>query len=176
MTASLRQLGKTERLLLRAPSEEDLDSIVDLWTDPLATENIGGPRDREVVLNYFLDYAHDPETKVRDEKDRWWSVIKRSSEEFVGLCSLTEKEVEGQQEIELGYFFLPSFWGRGYATEAARKVAAYALSELKLESIVAIIDPVNAASKAVALKLGMTLERETLRSDSVARQVYRLNR
>jgi ribosomal-protein-alanine N-acetyltransferase len=176
MTPTLYSLGETERLLLRAPSEEDLDSIAALWTDPLATKYIGGPRDRDMVLGYFRDYANDPKASVRDERDRWWSVLERSSGQFIGLCGLTEKEIEGQMESDLGYFLLPSFWGQGYAIEAARKVVQYAFSELQLESVVAVIDPINAASKSVALKLSMALERETLRSDGVVRQVYRLKR
>ncbi len=176
MNLTLHSLGETDRLLLRAPLEEDLNPIVDLWMDPLVTKHIGGPRDHDMVLGYFQDYANNPEASVREERDRWWSVLERSSGQFIGLCSLSEKEIEGQTETDLGYFFLPSFWGKGYATEAARRVAEYAFSELQLESVVAVIDPINAASKAVALRLGMALERETLRPDGVFRQVYRLKR
>ena len=176
MILTFHSLGETDRLLLRSPSEEDLVSIVDLWTDPLVTKHIGGPRNGDMVLEYFRDYANDPEASVSEEGDRWWSVIGSSSGQFIGLCGLTEKEIEGQSEIDLGYFFLPSFWGKGYATEAARRVVEYALSGLQLGSIVAVIDPANVASKAVALKLGMVLEREALRSDGVIRQVYRLKK
>jgi len=173
---TLHSLGETERLFLRSPSEDDLNSIGDLWTDPLVTKHIGGPRSRDMVLDYFRDYANNPEATVREEKDCWWSVIERSSGQFIGLCGLTEKEIEGQPETDLGYFFLPSFWGKGYATEAAWKLVEYAFSGLRLESVIAVIDPINTASKSVALKLGMGLERESLRSDGVIRQVYRLKR
>jgi ribosomal-protein-alanine N-acetyltransferase len=176
MRMTIRSLGETERLLLRSPSEDDLDSIVDLWTDPLVTKYIGGPRDRDMVLDYFRDYADNPKATVRKEKDRWWSVIERSTGDFIGLCGLTEKEVEGQPEIDLGYFLLLSYWDKGYATEAAQRLVEYAFLELQLESIIAVIDPINVASKSVALKLGMELECASLRSDGVIRQVYRLKR
>jgi ribosomal-protein-alanine N-acetyltransferase len=113
---------------------------------------------------------------VESEHEWWWAIIEQSSGNLVGLCSLIEKEVEGQTETELGYFLLPVYWGRGYATQAARRVVEHAFADLHLESLVAIIHPENAASIGVARRLGMELEREVLRSDGVARQVYRLKR
>lgn len=94
----------------------------------------------------------------------------------MGLCHLIEKEIEGQTEVEVGYFLLSAYWGQGYATEAASLVVAYAFFELQLESVVAVIDPGNDASISVARRLGMQLEQEVLRSDGVTRRVYRLSR
>ncbi len=127
-------------------------------------------------MEFFREYAEDPGTYAREEGDRWWSIVERSSGELVGLCSLLKKEVEGEIETDLGYFLLPAYWGRGYATEAAARVVGHAFSILQLDSLVAIIHPENAASIAVALKLGMQLEREELRSDGVLRLIYRLRR
>jgi ribosomal-protein-alanine N-acetyltransferase len=129
-----------------------------------------------VVLDHLRAYAEDPEAFVEAEHEWWWSIIEQFSGKLVGLCSLIEKEVEGQTETELGYFLLPVYWGKGYATQAARRVVEYAFANLHLESLVAIIRPDNAASIGVARRLGMELEREVLRSDGVARQVYRLKR
>ena len=84
--------------------------------------------------------------------------------------------MDGQTETDLVYVFMPAFWGKGYATEAAGQIAAYAFGELGLESMIAIIDPRNGASAGVARKLGMRLEREALRPDGVTRQIYRLRR
>lgn len=176
MSISLARLGETKRLRLRAPEEKDLGPILALWTDPVATQHIGGPRERSVVLDHFRQYAADPESFVREEAEWWWSIVERSSGEWVGLCSLVEKDVEGQTETDLGYFLLPAYWGRGYATEAAHLVAAFPFSELQLASVVAVIGPRNNASAAVARRLGMGLEREVPRSDGVTRQIYRLRR
>jgi ribosomal-protein-alanine N-acetyltransferase len=104
----------------------------------------------------------------------WWSIVEQSSGEFIGLSAILEKDIEGQTVFDLGYFLLPPFWSQGYATEASRRVVAYAFEELGLPSLVAIIDPRNQASQSVALKLGMQLEQEVLRSDGVTRRVYRL--
>jgi RimJ/RimL family protein N-acetyltransferase len=173
MSGKVPVLGETERLLLRIPEEGDLDLIADLWADSAATAYIGGPRDRGMVADFFREYAADPEPYARDEGERWWSIVERRSGEFAGLCSLLEKEVAGQTETELGYYLLPAYWGQGYATEAAGLVAAHAFSDLQLASLVAIIDPDNAGSIAVARKLGMRFEWAEQRSDGVVRHVYR---
>jgi RimJ/RimL family protein N-acetyltransferase len=176
MSSSLQVLGQTERVLVRAPQTDDLDEIARLWTDPLVTQHIGGPREPAIVLEHFQEYAQDPEAFVRDEHERWWSVIERSTEELAGLCSLAEKEIEGHVETELGYFFLPRFWGRGLATEAAGLAVRHAFVVLQLDSLIAIVHPDNASSIAVALRLGMHLECKVLRPDGVERQIHRLFR
>lgn len=176
MAAADQFIGETKRLTLRTPVEGDLDLIGELWTDPDVTQHVGGPRVRDDVVDFFREYATDPETCAREEGEQWWSIVERASGAFLGLCSLMEKEIEGRVETELDYFLLPAAWGRGYATEAARVLADYAFSTLGLTSLVAIIDPHNAPSVRVAQKLGMAMERAALRPDGVVRHVYRLER
>lgn len=71
--------------------------------------------------------------------------------------------------------FAPSVWGKGYATEAASAVKNYAFEELGLERIVSLIDPRNAASERVAIKIGMQFEKETLRPSGKTLRVYALD-
>jgi ribosomal-protein-alanine N-acetyltransferase len=166
--------GKTDRLLIRAPMEKDLEPITAIWTDPDVTRYLGGPRDGDMVTDSFRLYINDPQAVLEEEWELWWSIIEQSSGQFIGLNAILEKEVEGETVFDLGYFLLPPFWGQGYATEASQRVVAYAFEELELPSLVAIIDPRNQASQSVAIKLGMQLEREIPRSDGVTRRVYRL--
>ena len=56
---------------------------------------------------------------------------------------------------ELGYTLGPRWWGRGYATEAARAVRDYALGPLALPEVLALVRPANAASINVLQKIGM---------------------
>jgi ribosomal-protein-alanine N-acetyltransferase len=172
----LVNLGKTDRLLIRTPVEEDLNPIVALWTDPTVTQYIGGPRDGDMVMDFFRQVASDPQSINQEEMELWWSIVEQSSGDFVGLSAILEKDVDGQTVFDLGYFLLPPFWSQGYATEASRRVVAYAFEELGHPSLVSIIDPRNQASQSVALKLGMRLEREVPRSDGVTRRIYRLQK
>jgi hypothetical protein len=96
-------LGQTESLLLRAPEEEDVGEIADLWTDPRATEHIGGPRDRGMILDGFRECSADPYACARQESERWCSIVERSLGHLVGLCALLEEQIDSQIETELGY-------------------------------------------------------------------------
>jgi ribosomal-protein-alanine N-acetyltransferase len=74
------------------------------------------------------------------------------------------QEVEGSEEVEIGYLFLRRFWGRGLATEAARAVRDHGFA-LGYRRLVSIIDPQNLASRRVAEKAGLTLEKEVWKSN-----------
>lgn len=170
----LTDLGQTERLWLRAPSSDDIPSILALWQDAEVTRYIGGPRESRLVADHFQHYVADPLRMATQERDWWWSLIELGANRFVGLGSLSEKDVDGQLDIELGYFLLPAFWRKGYAGEAARRVVRFGFAQLGQPSLIAMIDPHNEASLAVARRLGMRYERAALRSDGVTRHVYRL--
>ena len=54
----------------------------------------------------------------RDHGFGLWVANLKYSGGFAGRCWLTMQEVEGSEEIEIGYHVLREFWGRGLATEA----------------------------------------------------------
>ena len=68
------------------------------------------------------------------------------------------QEVDGRDEVEIGYPFLRRSWGRGLATEAARACRDYGFGTLGCDRLVSLIDPANRASRRVAEKVGMRLE------------------
>ena len=76
--------------------------------------------------------------------------------ELAGLVGLHVKRDDDIAEI--GYWIGVPYWGRGYATEAAREVMRYGFEELNLNKIYAGYFKRNAASGKVLRKLGMTLE------------------
>lgn len=162
---------ETERLLLRSLRTDDAQALATLWADPKVTQYMGGPRDREKIRQGFEE---DAELSPPPEIDLW-PVVEKASGQIIGHCGLIDKEVDGQAEFELIYVFAPSVWGKGYATEAASAVKNYAFEELGLERIVSLIDPRNAASERVAIKIGMQFEKETLRPSRKTLRVYALH-
>ena len=56
----------------------------------------------------------------------WWALVLKHSGTFVGYTGLTLQEVDGVEELELGYMVRREYWGQGIATEAARACSEYA--------------------------------------------------
>lgn len=89
-----------------------------------------------------------------------WVVQSRNGMEFLGQCGLIMQDVEGKQDLEIGYMFLRRYWGQGFATEAASACRDYAFERLDYSRVISLIDPGNIASRRVAEKVGMKVEKE----------------
>ncbi len=81
----------------------------------------------------------------------------KESGESMGMCGLIRRNT--LKDVDIGYAFLPKFWSRGYALEAAREMKRYAQEELGLKRLVAVVDPENPASIHLLEKLGMKFEK-----------------
>jgi [ribosomal protein S5]-alanine N-acetyltransferase len=79
---------------------------------------------------------------------------------LIGRAVLRHLEVEGIDEVEVGYGFFPEFWGRGLATEVARACVRIGRAQLGLSSLVAVTLPTHAASQRVMEKAGLAYERD----------------
>lgn len=95
----------------------------------------------------------------------------RDGPRLIGGCDLQVFSVPFRR-ARIGYTFHPEYWGRGFATEAARLLIAFGFGELQLHRIEAICDPRNAASARVLQKAGMTLEGKC-RHDVLVRGTWR---
>jgi len=80
---------------------------------------------------------------------------------FLGQCGLLTQEIDGVEELEIGYHLLPSHRGKGYATEAAKHLKEYAFKNNLAESLISIIHVNNKSSQAVAERNGMTRDKQT---------------
>jgi RimJ/RimL family protein N-acetyltransferase len=159
---------ETARLVVRRPEISDAPEVAALWSDPNVTRFLGGPRDFETVRKTVVDEAR----ASTSQSTGFWRIVEKASGRAVGDCGLVEKDVDGRSEIELVYVLAPGSWGKGYATEAASAMRDYALHQLRLGRLIALIDPANAASARVAGKIGMRFEKETLRPGGRVVHVY----
>ena len=142
----------TERLLLREPRLDDFESFAANAADPLARAHIGGPLSRREAWRRFMAAAG---TWVTQGKG-WW-MIDAGGVGPVGTVGVFRRETGPQ--LEIGWSVDRPYWGRGYASEAARAALDHALSELG-DRVIAIIAPDNAASHGVAKRIGMHRESE----------------
>lgn len=75
----------------------------------------------------------------------------------IGMCGLIKRA--GLDDVDLGYAFLPAYFGKGYGHEAAAAIVAHARDALHMDRLVAITAPGNVASIALLTKLGMQFEK-----------------
>jgi len=86
-----------------------------------------------------------------------WKVVERSSGEACGVISVYFFKPE-HRKAELGFWFLPSYWGKGYASEALQLVIEYWQRERMLHRLEAFVEGGNDASRKLLLKNGFTEE------------------
>lgn len=141
----------TARLRFRPMSADDVDDV--------ATLELGGSRSPTGWVEWQLaNYA--------EHGFGLW-IVETHDGDFVGDCGLTMQEVEGEWFVETGWHVRADHRRRGYAAEAAASVLASAASA-GMRHVIAIIRPDNLASQGVARRIGMTLERETVKRDEPA--------
>jgi ribosomal-protein-alanine N-acetyltransferase len=159
---------ETERLLLRYMTPEDIQSLVDLWTDADVTYFMGGPREIKTLTQNLEETTANPLAEPYD----LWPVVEKSTGKVIGHCGLLDKDVDGTKEFELVYVLAKSVWGKGYATEIARALRDYAFTFCGLTRLIALIEPENVASEKVAVNAGMRFVKEVIRPGGAVRKVF----
>lgn len=152
---------ESERLILRNMNESDREFFIKLWTNSEVTKYMGGPRDKDKMIEAVKEIMEDP---YREEFDLW-ILIEKKSKLPIGHCGLLAKEIEERDEIEVIYVLDAPYWKMGYASEICKMLMNYAFIDKKIKRLVALINPENKGSEAVALKNGMILEKEVNRED-----------
>jgi len=144
----------TERLLMRPYAAADLHQLhAILYSDESSMELLGGARS--------LASTRAALERSMTQQDAggfsFWPVIERSSGSLIGEAGLFPLAAGGP-DIALGYAFGAHYWGRGYASEAARAVVAEAFGPLGMTRIVAITREANVRSRRVLTKLGFRMD------------------
>jgi RimJ/RimL family protein N-acetyltransferase len=102
-------------------------------------------------------------------------VIFRANNEQIGYCGFLHHNVDGRDEIEIGYRLHPDYWNRGLASEAAQAVRDHAFRDLNLGRIISLIHSGNVPLQRVAEKNGMKIETDTV-FRGFATQVFAITR
>lgn len=148
---------ETERLLLRPFQKEDAKAVFEGWeSDP-------------DVARYMFWTSHNDIEKTcqwlafemeQIDKDDWYrfALVLKETNELIGTALIYyEEEV---QSWEIGYNLGKKYWGKGYATEAVKRVILFAVEELQISEIVGRYAKENPASGRVMEKLGFQYEKE----------------
>lgn len=149
---------ETERLILRPVEADDVDDVLAIYGDPeTARFAIGGVRDRAACEEWVRLVIE----KRRARGQGFLAAILKETGAYTGHAGLLWQDVDGTEELEIGYWSNRSYWGRGLATEAATALREYAFGTLDRSRVISIIDVNNTASQRVAQRNGMTVEKHT---------------
>jgi RimJ/RimL family protein N-acetyltransferase len=150
---------ETERLILRRFTEDDVDNLVDLDSDPAVMRFMSGgpatPR-QEIERDYipaYLDYYQ------RYDGYGFWVAIEKLTGAFLGWFHFRPYEGAPVDQPELGYRLRRSAWGNGYATEGSQALIRKGFTELGVQRVVAFTYGEHSASRRVMEKAGMRLVR-----------------
>ena len=135
---------------LRSLSGDDAEAFYRLNSDPEVMRFTGEPpmrsiqEAREAIANYpdFDSIGYG----------RWGCVMKGENSIF-GFCGL--KYLDELNAVDVGFRFLPQYWGRGFATEACHASIQFGFEVPGLTHIIALVLPENLASVRVLEKVGM---------------------
>lgn len=140
---------ETERLLLRQWREDDFEPYAQLCADEDVMRYLGGKvftraeawRHMAFLIGHWhlRGYGH-------------FAVEEKATGRFVGRIGFLNPE--GWPGFEIGWTLGRESWGKGYATEGARRALEYAFNELDKDHVISLIHPENHASMRVAERLG----------------------
>ncbi|MEH1906575.1 MAG: GNAT family N-acetyltransferase [Nostoc sp.] len=162
---------ETQRLFLREMTLSDLDALLLVLGDAESMRYYPKPFDREMVEKW-IDWHR---RNYAQHGLGLWAMVLKATGEVIGDCGLVWQEVEGHQELEIGYHVRRDQQMQGYATEAASACQKYALNVLDSARVISLIRPENIPSRRVAEKNGLKIVQETLWRD-ISHYIYAVQR
>ena len=146
---------ETARLLLRPPCLTDAPTVFEFLGDATAMQYT-------IVRSSLRDcrrYLAVHERQRRRVGCAPWVVIEKQTEAAIGFGGLYEDPFDPGWGVEIGYFFAPIAWGKGYATELTRFCIDVARQQARWRTLCAFAHPKNTASQRVLQKSGFRYER-----------------
>ncbi len=142
---------KTERIGFSTWNDKDIEIATSLWSDPSVTKfiSVNGKFDniqiKEKLENEILN------KKLYDVQ--YWPIFVLTTNENIGCCGLRPYNLD-KGIYEIGCHLKPKFWGKGFASEAAKAVIDFAFQKPGAQNLFAGHNPNNATSKKFLTQLG----------------------
>ncbi len=150
----MKYLFQSQRLGFRKWTTADTTPMAALNADPEVMEFFPSTQTKEQTLDFlkrvnqqFKDYGHC-----------WYAVDTLADGDFIGFIGLawnTQEGLDFTPSAEIGWRLKKAAWGKGYATEGAKRCLQYGFEELKLPEIYSFTATVNKRSEKVMQKIGM---------------------
>ncbi len=146
---------ETERLILRRITNDDVNEVFELRSNPETMKYI--PRPLVKTTEDALEHVAMIEEKITSNIGINWGITLKGDSRVLGIIGYYRMQPENYR-AEIGYMLLPEYHGKGIIPEAVNRLIAYGFDDLKLHSIEAVIDPENFASEKVLQKCGFVKE------------------
>jgi len=166
---TVREL-ETTRLRLRPLTAGDRDALYRIYAEPDVSRHL-------ITRPQSTAEFHQPFEQMLALSSTlgMWAIIHKDDGDLIGRCGFYPFLDPSGEIPELAYLLSRAHWGRGLATEAARRCLDFAFSERAWPEVVALVRLGNAASARVLRKLGMELLRR-IDVRGVAADLYRIQR
>lgn len=158
----------TVRLRIRPYKKEEFAFIHRMFSDPVTMQFWPSPFTEEQTAGWI--------SRSLDSYTAWGfgrGVIElKATGDVIGDGGLMKAELDGTTENDLGYIIHSPYWNQGYGYEAAQAILDYGFNRLGLQRMCANMPVHHHASRRVAEKLGMTLEKEYINRRNRNIQTY----
>lgn len=145
---------KSNKLCLRVFEENDLENVY------------AGLSNADVIKYYGISYNSLESAKAQlhwfsnlqeQGEGIWWAICSTSDNTFYGAIGFNNFNRQ-HLKVEIGFWLLPEFWGKGIILDAIKLVSHYAFNSLNVNRIEAFIESENKNSSKVLLKTGFNYE------------------
>lgn len=155
MDAKTLPIISTPRVVLRWISEDDIDSLYEIFSSPQVMRYWSSPplanREAAAELQREIADGNESETMLK------WGIALRDSNTVIGTTTLFNLSLDNGR-AELGYAMAHAHWGKGYMNEALTALVSHAFEVMELRRLEADVDPRNAASIRTLERLGFQRE------------------
>ncbi len=168
---------ETKRLLFRRITEHDFEIWLEFCKYPDSLKYIFSQEQLKVedpierCRMWFNKVFHRYENGLGGMN----ALVDKQTGEFVGQCGLLIQTIDDIEELEIGYSIMPSYRGKGFASEAANRCKEFAFENDYTTSLISVIVPENLDSIKVAMNNGMKLSKTTISNGDLV-NIYRVNK
>jgi [ribosomal protein S5]-alanine N-acetyltransferase len=131
-------------------------------TELLSDEQVMRYWPRPYTSEEAIEWIERQQERYASHGFGYWLMLDKTTNQPIGQSGLLAQEIEGVEEIGLGYIISSRHWRQGYAKEAAAAMISYAFNQLGKQRVIALIRPENIPSRGVATSVGLRDEGKIL--------------
>ncbi len=146
---------KAKRVQLRPITDEDLDALYLIFSDPQVMRYWSTPPLADMDAARAL--LNDIQDTVRQGTFLKWGIARLSDNLLIGTTTIYNLDLSNDR-AEIGYALGRAHWGRGYMQETLNAMLGHAFEEMNLRRLEADVDPRNTASIRSLERLGFRQE------------------